>query len=281
MRARPAPPLCPVRRYRRPPSCAGAHRSPRAERKRRRPGSTHPVRAVRPGARSGRAGWSEPHDRRRAGPSAGQPPPARRRHRYCRGSAASRDWPEPDQHGIEPNLLLGRLAPRLPKQSCVPYCSYEKKSIHNYYNSTDRNGCKTAIRRFSGFPAGSLPRHRLGRQFACKILIRRGFSVRSRSGKKFYPEFPGAAGKGRGGSTLPSFAPSAPSPARRSWPPSFEGSPATAKSSATWRRVSTPTEFNGSGAICGVCAVRDDLPAFPSGAAGWYKVPCRRPTTPI
>ena len=160
--------------------------------------------------------------------------------------------------GLVPSLPA-RAAPRLPKQRCVPYCVYEKKSIHNYHNSTDRNGCKTAIRRFSGFPAGPLPRHRFGRQFACKILVRKDFSVRSRSEEIFYPEFPAAAGKGRGGATLPSFAPSAPSPppTRRSWPPFFEGSPANGKSSATWRWVSTPTKFSGSGSICGLCAVRD------------------------
>ena len=120
--------------------------------------------------------------------------------------------------------LPARAAPRLPKQRCVPYCVYEKKSIHNYHNSTDRNGCKTAIRRFSGFPAGSLPRHRFGRQFACKILVGADFSRRVAFRKIFYPEFPGAAGKGNGGATLPSFTPSAPLPprARRSWP-LFEG----------------------------------------------------------
>ena len=40
---------------------------------------------------------------------------------------------------------------------------------------------------------------------------------------------------------------------------------------ALLRPFGTPTKFSGSGAICGVCTVRDDLPTFPSTAAGWYK----------
>ena len=58
--------------------------------------------------------------------------------------------------------------------------------------------CRTAIGGFSDFPAASLPRPRSDRRVACKTLIRNDFFVRGRAPKNFYPEFPCAAGNGRG-----------------------------------------------------------------------------------
>src|SRR5271157_6494197 len=58
--------------------------------------------------------------------------------------------------------------------------------------------CQTAIGRFSGFPAASLPRLRFDRRVAFKVLIRKDFLSRVETRKNFFPEFPGAAGKGRG-----------------------------------------------------------------------------------
>ena len=87
--------------------------------------------------------------------------------------------------------------------------------------------CQTAIRGFSSFPAGSLPRLRFGPRVACKVLIKNDFSIRGEPRKNFYPEFPFAAGKGRGGPTLPSLVPLAPRPppARASRFPSSCGRP--------------------------------------------------------
>jgi hypothetical protein len=62
---------------------------------------------------------------------------------------------------------------------------------------------QTAIRGFSSFPAGSLPRLRFGRRVVFKVLIKNDFSMWGEPQKNFYPEFPCAAGKGRGGATLP------------------------------------------------------------------------------
>jgi hypothetical protein len=67
--------------------------------------------------------------------------------------------------------------------------------------------CQAAIRGFSSFPAGSLPRRRFGPRVACKVLIENDFSIRGEPRKNFYPEFPCAAGKARGGPTLPSLVP--------------------------------------------------------------------------
>jgi hypothetical protein len=63
------------------------------------------------------------------------------------------------------------------------------------------------IRCFSGFPAVSLPCPRFDLKIACKALIMNDFSMQSELRKKFSPEFPVVAGKGRGGATLPSFRP--------------------------------------------------------------------------
>jgi hypothetical protein len=49
---------------------------------------------------------------------------------------------------------------------------------------------QTAIRRFSGFPAVSLPRLRFDRKVARKVLIRNDFWVQGESRKIFSPEFP-------------------------------------------------------------------------------------------
>jgi hypothetical protein len=57
--------------------------------------------------------------------------------------------------------------------------------------------CQTAIRGFSSFLAGSLPRPRFGRRIASKVLIKNDFSIRGEPRKNFYPELPCAAGKGR------------------------------------------------------------------------------------
>src|SRR5271157_4519741 len=61
--------------------------------------------------------------------------------------------------------------------------------------------CRTATRRFSGFPAGSLPRLRFDRKIARKVLITNDFPMRGEPRKNFYPVFPVAAG--RGGAILP------------------------------------------------------------------------------
>ena len=45
--------------------------------------------------------------------------------------------------------------------------------------------CQAAIRRFSGFPAVSLPRRRFDRKVVYKILIRRDFVVRVEPRKNF------------------------------------------------------------------------------------------------
>jgi hypothetical protein len=50
--------------------------------------------------------------------------------------------------------------------------------------------CQTAIRRFSSFPAVSLPRLRFGRKAASKVLIRKDFLVQGEPQKNFFPEFP-------------------------------------------------------------------------------------------
>src|SRR5208283_1740993 len=78
--------------------------------------------------------------------------------------------------------------------------------------------CRTAIRRFSGFPAVSLPRLRFGRRFASKALIRNGFSILDELGKNFTLSFPERQGRGGGGVSLPSCVPSGlrQPPARRS-----------------------------------------------------------------
>jgi len=68
------------------------------------------------------------------------------------------------------------------------------------------------------------------------MLIGNDFSVKGEPRKNFYPEFPVAAGKGRGGATLPSFVPSA--PARRLRPPSSCGRRRPARAAQPWRRVS-------------------------------------------
>src|SRR5271165_1647266 len=57
---------------------------------------------------------------------------------------------------------------------------------------------RPTIRRFSDFPAVSLPRLRFDRRVARKVLIRNGFSMPGESRKNFFPEFPGVAGKGSG-----------------------------------------------------------------------------------
>ena len=69
--------------------------------------------------------------------------------------------------------------------------------------------CRTAIRRFSGFPAVSLPRLRFGGRVARKMLIRRTFRFEASPKKIFTLSFPERQGKGGGGATLPSFVPSA------------------------------------------------------------------------
>gem|GEM_PF-6185831 len=58
--------------------------------------------------------------------------------------------------------------------------------------------CRTAIRRFSGFPAVFLPRLQFGRMVAYNALIVNDFPVAGEPRKIFFPEFPGAAGKGSG-----------------------------------------------------------------------------------
>src|SRR5271166_4973085 len=63
--------------------------------------------------------------------------------------------------------------------------------------------CQTAIGRFSGFPAASLPRLRFDRRVAFKVLIRKDFLSRVETRKNFFPE---RQGKGGGGATLLSFA---------------------------------------------------------------------------
>src|SRR5438309_575828 len=47
----------------------------------------------------------------------------------------------------------------------------------------------TAIRQFSDYPAGSLPRLRFDLRIACKKLIRNDFYVRDEPRKNFFPEF--------------------------------------------------------------------------------------------
>jgi hypothetical protein len=55
---------------------------------------------------------------------------------------------------------------------------------------------------FSGFPAVSLPRPRFLPYFVAKPMIARDFSAQSEPREIFYPGFPCAAGKGRGGVAL-------------------------------------------------------------------------------
>src|SRR5208283_5514755 len=55
-----------------------------------------------------------------------------------------------------------------------------------------------AIPRFLDFPAVSLPRLRFDRKIAVKLLIRADFWCSGEPRENFSPEFPGAAGNGRG-----------------------------------------------------------------------------------
>jgi hypothetical protein len=61
-----------------------------------------------------------------------------------------------------------------------------------------------AIRRFSSFPAVSLPRPRFDRKVARKVLIRKDFSLQGESRKIFSLSFPERQGRGEAGATLPS-----------------------------------------------------------------------------
>jgi hypothetical protein len=93
---------------------------------------------------------------------------------------------------------------RLPQRSSVPYRPMLKNQfVINMIVLMGR--CQTVIRCFSGFPAVSLPRPRFDLKIACKALTRNDFSMQSEPRKNFFPEFPVAAGKGRGGATLRSF----------------------------------------------------------------------------
>jgi hypothetical protein len=76
-----------------------------------------------------------------------------------------------------------------------------KNQLNNHYANNDRSMPNGDPRDFRAFPAGSLPRLRFGRRVACKVLIKNDFSMKGEPQKKFYPEFPYAAGKGRGGPT--------------------------------------------------------------------------------
>ena len=82
------------------------------------------------------------------------------------------------------------------------------------------------------FPAGL----RFDPRITSKVFIRNDFWVRGEPRKNFYPEFPVAAGKGRGGATLPLFRPLGAGLAIEA--PFFLRPSATGKSSAAWRRVS-------------------------------------------
>ena len=62
---------------------------------------------------------------------------------------------------------------------------------------------QTAIRRFSGFPAGSLPRLRFDWEVAFKLLINNEFSVRVSREKNFTLSYPERQGRLGGGATLP------------------------------------------------------------------------------
>jgi hypothetical protein len=79
--------------------------------------------------------------------------------------------------------------------------------------------CQTAIRGFSGFPAGSLPDLQFLPGGVPKSMIVLGFSAWG-SPEIFYPEFSRAAGNRRGGATLPASAPLVPRQpsARHPWP---------------------------------------------------------------
>ena len=64
-----------------------------------------------------------------------------------------------------------------------------KLSIINYYDS---NHCdaQRAIRRFSGFPADTLPRLRFHQRVASKVLIRNDFLVQASPEKNLSLSFP-------------------------------------------------------------------------------------------
>jgi hypothetical protein len=61
--------------------------------------------------------------------------------------------------------------------------------------------CQMAIRRFSGFPATSLPRLRFYWKVAYKILIQNDFLAQTSLEKIFSLSFPERQGKGGGGAT--------------------------------------------------------------------------------
>src|SRR5271165_5815505 len=140
----------------------------------------------------------------------------------CRGRPRNRarSWTWGSHHPFHPAARTTPAA-RLPKRSFRPYNAIIAKMLINIEPLIGR--CQTAIRRFSGFPAASLPRLRFDRRVACKVLIRNDFRYGRDPKKNFSLSFPER--QGRGGATLSSFAPSAPlpPPARRSRPPSSCG----------------------------------------------------------
>jgi|SRR5271163_2100296 len=86
----------------------------------------------------------------------------------------------------------------LPQPTVAPYNGHAKTStlLMNMIALIGRY--QEAIRGFSGFPAVSLPRLRFGQRIACRILIKKRLFDAARVRKNFFPEFPVAAGKGRG-----------------------------------------------------------------------------------
>jgi len=84
------------------------------------------------------------------------------------------------------------------KRSSAPYGNNAKISIDIINMIALKDRCQRAIGQFSGFPAASLPRLRFGRKIVYKILIMKTFRFRASLKKNFFPEFPRAAGKGRG-----------------------------------------------------------------------------------
>jgi len=84
---------------------------------------------------------------------------------------------------------------RLPQRTSTPYKA-TCRIVDLLINMIALMGrCQTAILRFSGFPAVSLPRLRFGRRVARKMLIRSTFRFEASPEKIFTLSFPSRQGK--------------------------------------------------------------------------------------
>ena len=104
------------------------------------------------------------------------------------------------RHPFHPTRARTTPPPAWHKRSSAPYKAAVCEIINLSITVMAMDGrYRTTIRRFSGFPAVSLPRLRFDRRVARKVLIRRGFSMPGEPRKIFSLSFPERQGRGGGG----------------------------------------------------------------------------------